>query len=420
MMPLPPKPLTVPWQPAVQARTSDAATLADLLRASRTRTLALADCFAAALGADLRVPLQPQFNPPLWELGHLGWFQDYWVRRNPQRAGGNAYNPAIAPADPAFVAPGVSVDDLYDSSLVAHDTRWGLPLPSLDATRAQLHAGLQHTLELLAHSPQDDAALYFFRLVLFHEDMHGEAALYTAQALGISVDAKLLLAPLHTRTTQAGVLQVPACTWQLGSSGPDFAFDNELRGHKVELPGFTIDRCAVSWRRFLPFVEGGGYADARWWSPEGWRWRTAHGHTVPRYLRTTPHGQGWQCQRFGQWQALDLDASAVHLTHHEAQAWCQWAGLQLPTESQWECAAMTQPDFCWGEVWEWTASAFAAYPGFVAHPYKDYSAPWFDSRPVLRGASVATADRMAHPKYRNYFTAERNDVHAGFRTCLPG
>lgn len=419
-MPLPPRPLTVPWQPAVQARTADAATLAKLLRASRTRTLALMDCFEAALGADLRVPLHAQFNPPLWELGHVGWFQDYWVGRNMQRASGTTYDHAVAPAEPAQLAPGVSVDALYNSSTVAHDTRWDLPLPSLEATRAQLRVVLQQTLELLAHSPQDDASLYFYRLALFHEDMHGEAALYTAQALGIPVDPTLFFAPVHARTTQKGALLVPACTWRLGSTGAGFAFDNELQAHDVALPAFTIDRGAVSWRRFLPFVEGGGYADPRWWSPEGWRWRAAHAQTMPRYLRATPHGVGWQCQHFGQWQALDLDASAVHLTCHEAQAWCQWAGLQLPTEAQWECAAMTQPDFCWGEVWEWTASPFVPYPGFVAHPYQDYSAPWFGSRPVLRGASVATADRMAHPRYRNYFTAERNDLHSGFRTCLRG
>jgi EgtB-related family protein len=79
---------------------------------------------------------------------------------------------------------------------------------------------------------------------------------------------------------------------------------------------------------------------------------------------------------------------------------------------------MACPDhFHWGEVWEWTASTFEPYPGFVAHPYRDYSAPWFGSRPVLRGASFATQPRMRHARYRNYFTAERNDIFAGFRSC---
>ena len=97
----------------------------------------------------------------------------------------------------------------------------------------------------------------------------------------------------------------------------------------------------------------------------------------------------------------------------------RWAGRRLPTESEWECAALTAPGFSWGQVWEWTASPFAPYPGFVAHPYRDYSQPWFDGRPVLRGASFATQPGMRHPRYRNYFTADRSDLFAGFRSCAP-
>jgi EgtB-related family protein len=115
---------------------------------------------------------------------------------------------------------------------------------------------------------------------------------------------------------------------------------------------------------------------------------------------------------------LDLAEPACHLTAHEAQAWCAWAGRRLPTEWEWERTALTRPEaFAWGEVWEWTASAFAPLPGFEPHPYRDYSAPWFDGRPVLRGASFMTQPRMRHPRYRNFFEALRSDVPAGFRTC---
>jgi iron(II)-dependent oxidoreductase len=89
----------------------------------------------------------------------------------------------------------------------------------------------------------------------------------------------------------------------------------------------------------------------------------------------------------------------------------------LPTEAEWEFAASSQPDFAWGAVWEWTSSPFLPYPGFVAHPYRDYSVPWFGARRVLRGASRATSPRMVHPRYRNFFTPERNDIHSGFRSC---
>jgi EgtB-related family protein len=122
-------------------------------------------------------------------------------------------------------------------------------------------------------------------------------------------------------------------------------------------------------------------------------------------------------RRFGTWLDLVPAAPASNLTCHEAEAWCAWAGRRLPTEEEWEYCATTQPDMQWGEVWEWTASPFAPYPGFTPHPYRDYSAPWFGSRRVLRGASTATHARMRHPRYRNFFTPERNDILAGFRSC---
>jgi gamma-glutamyl hercynylcysteine S-oxide synthase len=115
--------------------------------------------------------------------------------------------------------------------------------------------------------------------------------------------------------------------------------------------------------------------------------------------------------------ASELAHAATHLSAHEAEAWCRWAGRRLPTEAEWECAALVAPDFSWGQVWEWTASAFLPYPGFRAHPYADYSAPWFGSRRVLRGASTATSPSLAHPRYRNFFEPQRSDVFTGFRSC---
>ena len=107
----------------------------------------------------------------------------------------------------------------------------------------------------------------------------------------------------------------------------------------------------------------------------------------------------------------------MHLTAYEAEAWCRWAGRRLPTEAEWECAALSAPGFSWGQAWEWTASQFQPYPGFTPHPYREYSEPWFGSRRVLRGACVATAPTLAHPRYRNFFEPQRNDVFAGFRSC---
>ena len=380
------------------------------LRASRDDTLAtFAACEAALPG--LTVPQHDDLNPPLWELGHVGWFQEVWLARNPGRAAGARANPQLARFAP--LRPGA--DALYDSGMVAHDSRWSLPLPDAAATRADLGLQLERTLALLDDTPDDDNALYFFRLALLHEDMHHEAALYMAQALGLpQPDPRWQPQPLPE--ANAG-LHFGAGDWVLGHDGAGFAFDNELQPVVQRLVELQIDSRPVRWTEFLPFVDAGGYDDARWWSTAGRGWRAGQPAALPRYVQR--HGGGWQQLRHGRWCVLDLSHAACHLSAFEAEAWCAWAGRRLPTEAEWERAAVQQPsDFHWGEVWEWTASDFNAYPGFVAHPYRDYSAPWFGSRRVLRGASFMTQARMRHPRYRNYFAPARSDLAAGFRSCV--
>ena len=391
------------------SRSAGPQALGAALRASRRDTLATFEVCAAGLPG-LEVPQRDDLNPPLWELGHIGWFQEYWLARNPARARGAHADPLIARFAP--LRPGA--DALYDSSHVPHDSRWSLPLPDAAATRADLARQLDRTLALLRDAPEDDDGLYFFRLALLHEDMHHEAALYMGQALGLPQD-DARWQPQRLPEANAG-LSFDAGPWRLGLEGSGFAFDNELQAQNQDLAAFCIDGYARRWADFLPFVEAGGYDDAHCWSAAGNAWREGSGRTAPRYVQRT--GNGWEQLRRGRWVALDPAHAACHLNAFEAEAWCAWAGRRLPTETEWERAAVERPaDFRWGDVWEWTASPFAAYPGFVANPYRDYSAPWFGSRPVLRGASFMTQPRMRHPRYRNYFTPERDDVATGLRSC---
>jgi len=398
----------------VAIRHAGPAVLAEALQASRRDTLARFAAIERAL-PHLRVPPRETLNPPLWELGHIGWFQEFWIARNPQRAVGARADPAA----PRSRGVRDTADALYDSSTVPHATRWSLPLPDADATRADLARQLDTTLALLGDSDDADEALYFFRLALLHEDMHHEAALYMAQALGLPLDD-----PRWRAVALPGAcasLAFDPGAWRLGSGPAGFAFDNELAAHSVALPATQIDSRVLRWADYLPFVEAGGYAQPQWWDAAGRAWLAAEPATAPRYLR---RGAGeaarWQQWRNGRWAALDPALPACHLTAHEAAAWCCWAGRRLPTEAEWERAALMRPDaFAWGDVWEWTASAFAPYPGFAPHPYRDYSAPWFGDRRVLRGASFMTQPRMRHPRYRNFFKADRNDVPAGFRSCRP-
>ena len=403
--------MTVLLEDAALARRADAPALAVALRASRDDTLATFALFENAL-APLHVPCREALNPPLWELGHIGWFQEFWTSRNPLRFSGAVADPAAARL------PGLrrGADALYDSSTVAHGARWSLPLPDAAATRADLAEQLDHTLAWLRRADENDTALYFFRLALFHEDMHHEAALYAAQSLGLAVADARWQPPLLA--AQCRPLRFEAGAWALGHSGGGFVFDNEGASHAVALPPTCIDSQPVRWADFLPFVEAGGYGEPGWWCDAGAAWlhEPDERRRAPRYLRR--YEGTWQQWRHGVWQALNPNHPACHLTAHEALAWCRWAGRRLPSEAEWERAAVDQPgDFEWGHVWEWTASPFLPYPGFVPHPYREYSAPWFGSRQVLRGGSFMTQKRMRHPRYRNFFMAHRNDVPAGFRSC---
>lgn len=392
----------------IAMRSAGADVLAEALSASRRDTLSAFACYQRNVER-LVVPHRAELNPPLWELGHIGWFQEYWIARNPQRALGARADPDAPRAD------GVrrDADRLYDSARVAHDTRWGLPLPDANATRDDLRAQLERTLALLSEADASDDGLYFFRLALYHEDMHHEAAAYMANALGFAIDEAPEPSPLADDRAE---IAFDAARWRLGSDGAGFAFDNEREAHAVPTAKCGIDRSVVRWSDYLPFVEAGGYRQERWWSDAGREWLRAQRPCAPRFLERTPGG--WRRRSGGVSVELDPQLPACHVTQHEAIAWCNWAGRRLPTEAEWERAAIDAGDaFRWGDVWEWTSSAFAPYPGFAAHPYRAYSAPWFDGRPVLRGASFATSPRMRHPRYRNFFTADRNDIYAGFRSC---
>lgn len=410
---------------ALHPRYLNAADLAQVMQQTRARTLdvltvyqAGSDAGAAARLIDL--PYAPGLNPMLWEFGHIGWFEEAWIGRNPALGSGHrqvAAAGAVPDRRPSSLA---NADRWFDSMRVAHTDRWTLDLPDLAALTDWLAQVREQTLQCLHHAADDDEGLYHFRLALMHEAMHQEAWLYMAQNLDLAFAQHVQVFELPATPDDAAISLLQQ-RWKLGSVGPGFAFDNELAAHEVLVPACSMDVEPVSWRRYLPFVEAGGYRDRRWWDDAGWSWLQQSGLQAPRFVRT--ERDAW-VQR---WSGVDrrlegalLDEPACHLTQFEAQAWCRWAGRQLPTEAQWECAVMTQPQAMrWGRVWEWTASPFAPFDGFRPHPYRDYSEPWFDGRPVLRGASWATDRAIRHPKYRNFFPADRNDIVAGFRSCVP-
>lgn len=374
---------------------------------------ALADAHAQtwAVLADLTpaqwsVPYDPGINPPLWEYGHVAWFTEWWVLREAAWTADDR----ILTKRPSLLA---DADRWFDSGRVPHATRWTLDLPTLPVIRDYGATVLACVREKLAATAEDDAALYPFRLALFHEDMHGEALTYMRQTLDYAAHQPARLGSLPP----AEEVAVPGGAVACGSR-PDtgFVFDNEKWQHEVVLAPFRIDRHPVRNAAFAAFVEADGYRNADLWSEAGRAWLAGSGATRPLRWRRDADG-GWRHRWFGAWQALDADAPVCHVNAYEAEAWCRWAGRRLPTEAEWECAA-TRGLIDWGrDVWEWTADAFLPYAGFVADRYRDYSAPWFATHRSVRGGSFATRSRMRHPRYRNFYLPHRRDLFAGFRSC---
>lgn len=386
--------------------------LATALRDARHYTLALFDALAAAGFDDAgRVPRLPTVNPPLWELGHTAWFAEWFVLRE-----ASASRPGAARGH-SILARG---DDWFDSGIVAHRARWTLDLPSPGAVKTYCHEVLDRILDRLAREEHSDAALYPYRLALAHEDMHGEAFLYTLQTLTADKPgAGALPASPGVRATAAGEVAFGGGSFlRGGEQSHGFVFDNEKQPAQRRLAPFAIDADLVSNGAFLDFVGDGGYERPHYWSDAGRAWLMGQERSAPRYWARD--GETWHTVRFGRRVALDPAEPVRHVTLHEAQAYCAWAGRRLPLEDEWEfAAASSQPGFHWGQLWEWTASGFLPYAGFEADRYGDYSAPWFGTRQTLRGASFATPMRLRSPHFRNFFTPERDDIFAGFRTCAP-
>jgi iron(II)-dependent oxidoreductase len=396
-------------------------------------------------------------SPLVWDLAHVGNFEELWLLRE---VGG------AAPID-------AGLDDLYDAFRHPRPNRPALPLLGPAEARrylADVRGRALDGLEAVEFDSGADKPLlaggFVYGMIVQHEHQHDETMLATLQLMDGEGYRPLAPAPPSASTVVGGEVLVPAGPFVMGTDSEAFAYDNERPAHVVDLPAFWIDAAPVTNRHYLDFMEDGGYDDPAWWEPEGWKWRQEGPVGSPQFW--IPDGAGrrsWSRVRFGWHEDLPLDEPVQHVCWYEADAFARWAGKRLPTEAEWEKAASWAPAdsrgrgggkrrFPWGDeeptpahanlggthyrpaevgaypagagaygchqmvgdVWEWTSSDLGAYPGFRSFPYREYSEVFFGpGYKVLRGGSWATAPAAIRTTFRNWDYPIRRQIFTGFR-----
>jgi ergothioneine biosynthesis protein EgtB len=414
----------------------------------RAQTLALIEGLS---DADATVQSMEDASPAKWHLAHTTWFFEEFVL--------GTFSADYQPADTRFR---FLFNSYYETVGARHPRpqRGLLTRPRLDeivAYRERIDAALDRLLEDAPSQP----ALELIELGIQHEQQHQELLLTDL----LHLFAQNPLRPVYRTAAELprgrnGALAraSPASTWiefeggcfEIGHAGAGFAFDCELPRHRQLLVPYALASRPVSNREWAEFVADGAYRSPQLWLSDGWKQVQTEGWQAPLYweLREDVAGErpGTGC---GPWQQmtlagelpLDPDAPVSHVSYFEADAFARWAGARLPTEAEWEVAARAQPvagnlassgryrpqpgardrqsplSQLYGDVWEWTATAYAPYPGFrtAAGAVGEYNGKFMNGQYVLRGGSCATADSHIRASYRNFFYPHQRWQFSGLR-----
>jgi gamma-glutamyl hercynylcysteine S-oxide synthase len=389
-------------------------------------------------------------SPLLWDLGHIAHFEELWLTRN-----------LDGPIE--FV----EMPGLYNPFEHPRKERGKLALPGLTHCLKVMEEIRGRVLERLTTVDLESASPllregYVYRMVLQHEYQHNETILQTLQ---LKQGKPYTPAVRRRQTTpvsyaaQPGRMTLfPGATVEIGTTDRSCAYDNERELHQVTLAPYWIDVYPVTNGEFAEFIASGGYSRRELWSPAGWAWLQESGASAPKYWDRVDGV--WLSRSMGYVVQIDPLQAVCHVCYYEAEAFARYAGKRLPTEAEWEAAASWDPvtgdkrNYPWGDdpasgelanvdqlsfgtapigtypanvspigcrgmigdVWEWTASDFLAYPGFQSFPYPEYSEAFFGSEyKVLRGGSWATRPGAIRNTFRNWDYPIRRQIFSGFR-----
>jgi ergothioneine biosynthesis protein EgtB len=344
-------------------------------------------------------------SPPKWHLAHSTWFWEEFVLTK------YVENYVLYNEDFHFL-----YNSYYNNvgKRVLRPARGLMSRPTVAEVYKYRKYVTAAVIAFLNTNPKKEI-LDIIEIGINHEEQHQELLVYDIKyILGNQPTFPVYQDSFKTKVIShaAGFIKIDAGLYQIGHQGNGFCFDNELESHKVYVNDFEISNTLVTNQEYLDFILAGGYGNFNFWHDDGWSWINSNKIEAPLYWYKI-ESEWWNYTLNGL-EKVVLDLPVMHISFYEAFAYSEWKGCRLPTEFEWEIAS---DKFQWGQLWEWTNSAYLAYPGFSKSPgaLGEYNGKFMINQMILRGASVATPEGHSRKTYRNFFPPDMRWQFGGLR-----